>query len=140
MPSSGFIDTVQTTDGADPAAEQANWVSCENDDSACNAAEGFECIALTVGSFCTRQGAWCGNSVDFCGDTETVDGVIACYQNGVGRCSLDFGHDICADVVSTVEGEDGALNPTASTLLAPTKASASVSATVAFLATEQVLT
>ena len=107
---SGFIDTVQTTDGADPAAEQANWVSCENDDSVCNAAEGFECIALTVGSFCTRQGAWCGNSVDFCGDTETVDGVIACYQNGVGRCSLDFGHDICADVVSTVEGEDGALN------------------------------
>ena len=107
---SGFIDTVQTTDGAEPAAEQANWVSCENDDSACNAAEGFECIALTVGSFCTRQGAWCGNSVDYCGDTETVDGVIACYQNGVGRCSLDFGHDICADVVSTVEGEDGALN------------------------------
>ena len=65
---------------------------------------------LTVGSFCTRQGAWCGTAVDFCGDTETVDGVIACYQNDVGRCSLDFGHDICGDITSTVEGEDSALN------------------------------
>ena len=106
---SGFIDTVQTTDGADPAEQATGYLAKTTTARATQLKVSSVSLLPLVASAPVRA-AWCGNSVDYCGDTETVDGVIACYQNGVGRCSLDFGHDICADVVSTVEGEDGALN------------------------------
>ena len=104
---SGFIDTVQTTDGAAPAAEQANWVAC-TEDTECNGAEGFECIELTVGSFCTRAGAWCGNSVALCGTLNGGQTALAeCYQNT--PCSTDFGSNICGSIVSTDAEQDPAL-------------------------------
>ena len=70
----GFVGELAVTDPAGDPNAQDNWVSCE---TSASCAGGFECIELTVGSYCGKFGGWCGSAVSFCEDSSSLDGLAA---------------------------------------------------------------
>ena len=103
----GFVGELAVTDPTGDPNAQDNWVSCE---TSATCAAGFECIELTVGSYCGKFGGWCGNAVPFCEDSSSLDGLATCYDGGSATCSLDLGSDYCAPIESSDASQGAALN------------------------------
>lgn len=104
---SGFISEIQLIDSTVAVDEQTNWVGCD-DSSGCNA--GFECLELTVGPYCVKQGGWCGQTVPFCSDPSSVDSVVNCYNSQSATCSIDSGSSYCEAIASSDDSQSAAVN------------------------------
>ena len=103
----GYLGDLELIDVAGDPNVQSNWVGCESSDTC---SEGFECIELTVGSYCGKYGGWCGEAIPFCDSANDLDGIAACYDNNSATCSIDLGSLYCSPIVSSDVTQSPALN------------------------------
>ena len=103
----GFLGDLQLIDAEGDINSQDNWVACESSDT-CGA--DFECIELTVGSYCAKYGGWCGESIPFCESSATLAGIADCYDAGTATCSVDLGSRYCLPIESSDLNQSPALN------------------------------
>lgn len=103
----GYLGDLELIDAAGDPNAQTNWVACETSDTC---GSGFECIELTVGSYCATYGGWCGEAIPFCESASDLDGIAACFDSNAATCSIDAGSRYCSPIESADASQSSALN------------------------------
>jgi len=103
----GYLGDIELIDAAGDPTAQTNWVGCATSDTC---GSGFECIELTVGSYCATYGGWCGEAISFCESASDLDGIAACFDSNTATCSIDAGSRYCGPIVSADASQSPALN------------------------------